>query len=127
MIILLIFGILSSIISGIGKAIRDTLAHHFERSIFKDLNPLFWNPVLSGNNKWKNGDRNQGEKFFLSTTLWVSLTEGWHIGETINVLFLVLGVGLMTYSIGLWGAIIARIIYGISFTIAYKKFEINPT
>lgn len=127
MIILLIFGILSSIISGIGKAIRDTLAHHFERSIFKDLNPLFWNPVLSGNNKWKNGDRNQGEKFFLSTTLLVSLTEGWHIGETINVLFLVLGVGLMTYSIGLWGAIIARIIYGISFTIAYKKFEINPT
>lgn len=126
MIILLIFGILSSTISGIGKAIRDTLAHHFERSVFKDLNPLFWNPVLSGNNKWKNGDRNQGEKFFLSTTLLVSLTEGWHIGETINVLFLVLGVGLITYSIGLWGVIIARIIYGISFTIAYKKFETNP-
>lgn len=125
MTILLIIGIISSIISGISKAGRDTLAHHFESSVFKDLNPLFWNPLLSGNNKWKNGDKTQGEKFPLSTTLLVSLTEAWHIFETLNVFFICVGVGLMVFGIGLWGAVIARVLYGIGFTIAYYLFEIK--
>ena len=123
--ILLILGILTTIIAGIGKAVRDTLAHHFEESIFKDKNPLFWNPVLSGGNKWKNGDKTQGEKFFLSSTLWVGITEAWHVSESINVAFLFLGAGFMTFYMGLWGAVIARIIYGIVFTICYKKFKLK--
>lgn len=122
---LLILGILATIIGGIGKAVRDTLAHHFEESIFKDKNPLFWNPVLSGGNKWKNGDKKQGEKFFLSSTLWVGITEAWHVSESINVAFLFLGAGFMTYYMGLWGAVIARVIYGIVFTICYKKFKLK--
>jgi len=124
MILVLIFGILLCIIGGIGKAVRDTLAHHFEESIFKDKNPQFWNPVLSGGNKWKNGDKTQGEKFFLSSTLFVGITEAWHVSETLNVFCLIVGAGLMTFYMGLWGIVIARIIYGIVFTIYYKKFKI---
>jgi hypothetical protein len=122
---LFIIGILCSIIAGVSKAGRDTLAHHFETSIFRNLNPMFWNPVLSGVNKWKNGDKTQGEKFFLSSTLWVALTEAWHIFEMLNVFCLCVGVGLMVFYMGLWGAVISRILYGIAFTIAYHYFELK--
>lgn len=123
MVLFLIFGVLSAIISGVSKAGRDTLAHHFESSIFKNLNPLFWNPVLSGNNKWKDGNKENGEKFFLSSTLWVALTEAWHIFETLNVFFLCVSVGFMVFYMGLWGAVISRVLYGISFTIYYRLFQ----
>lgn len=125
MILFLIFGIIASLISGVSKAFRDTLAHHFETSIFRNLNPQFWNPVLSGNNKWKNGDKKQGEKFLFSSTLWVALTEAWHVFEMLNVFFICVGVGFLVFYMGLWGAVIARILYGISFTIAYRLFEIK--
>lgn len=122
---MVLFGIILALLGGFGKALRDTLAHHFETSVFRNLNPQFWNPVLSGSNKWKNGDRAQGEKFKFSSTLLISLTEAWHIGETINVAFLILGTGLLVYSgIGLlWALLLARIAYGISFTVLYKLFN----
>lgn len=121
----MILGSLFCLFAGFGKALRDTLAHHFETSIFRNLNPQFWNPVLSGANKWKNGDRTQGEKFKFSSTLLVSFTEAWHIGETINVAFLILGTGLLVYSgIGLlWALLLARVAYGISFTVLYWSFN----
>ena len=125
MILFLIFGVIAGIIAGVSKAVRDTLAHHFEESIFRNLNPLFWNPVLSGGNKWKNGDESQGEKFLFSSTLWVAVTEGWHVFEMLNVFCLYLSAGFMVFYMGLWGAVISRIIYGISFTIAYKYFKIK--
>ncbi len=117
------------VLGGIGKAIRDTLAHHFEKSIFKNLNPYFWNPVLSCNNKWKGGNKINGEKFFQSSNLLVALTEGWHVGEFINVNFLISGTLLIVLKLNLiyglnlgfiYGLIVSRVTYGVSFFIFYK-------
>lgn len=124
-IIILIIGTILVILSSIGKAVRDTLAHHLEQSIFKDKNPIKWNPVLSGSNKWKGGDRNNGEKFPLSSTLLVSFTEVWHKSETVNVFGLIAGTGLLALSIGLWGIVLSRVIYGLCFTLYYRAFRIN--
>lgn len=33
---------------------------------------------ISASNKWKNGDKKQGEKFFGSSKWFVSLTDTWH-------------------------------------------------
>jgi len=35
------------ILAAIFKAIADTLQHHFDTSVFKKLNPKWWNPVVS--------------------------------------------------------------------------------
>ena len=64
--------------SAMSKAIMDTCASSFESSVFKNLNPLFWNKSVSWKNKWKNGDQAQGEAFPGSSTIFVSLTDGWH-------------------------------------------------
>ena len=60
--------------SAIGKAIMDTLRFGDR---FRNLG-LWWNPNESWKCKWKNGDYTQGEAFLGSSTIFVSLTDGWH-------------------------------------------------
>lgn len=69
--------IVLSFVLGITKGIQDKLQFHFHKSIFRNLGS-WWNPEQSWRNKWKNGDKKQGERFFLSSTLLVSLTDAWH-------------------------------------------------
>ena len=73
----IVIGILI-LIAGISKAIQDTLEFHFDTSVFKNLGN-FWNPATSWKNKYKNGDPKQGEAFLGSTTIFVSLTDAWHL------------------------------------------------
>lgn len=61
------------------NAQMDRLYANFEGSLFKNLNPNFWNPYLSHGYKWKNGDKAQGERYFGSSTIFVWLTDGWHL------------------------------------------------
>lgn len=35
------------LLAAIFKAVADTLQHHFDTSVFRNLNPKFWNPVVS--------------------------------------------------------------------------------
>lgn len=63
-IILFFVGILFAIASGICDAIRDTLDFHFDISIFKDKNQYFWNPESSWCNKYKDCEKDKGEKFW---------------------------------------------------------------
>lgn len=64
------------------KAFSDKLLFHFYESIFVKLPSkyhAFWNPELSWRNKWKNGNKADGEKFFGSSTIFVMFTDMWHI------------------------------------------------
>jgi hypothetical protein len=70
-------------ISATAKAIQDKLQFHFEDSVFSKLGN-WWNAKHSWKNKWKNGDKKQGEAFFLSSTLLVGLTDAWHLFGTIR-------------------------------------------
>jgi hypothetical protein len=83
--ILLAVGNLLVFLAGVAKAGQDSLAHHFEKSVFWALhNDEYWNPVVSGNNKWKNGDKSQGEKYWQSSRALVFLTEGWHLFDMVR-------------------------------------------
>ena len=73
-ITLIILSVVFSILSGISKAVMDLS----EESKIKG-NPLFWHKNKSWQNKWKNGDKKQGEKFFGSSRWFVSLTDAWHV------------------------------------------------
>lgn len=76
-------------IAGVHKAISDalmsTLKADFSKSFFADLgDEQFWNPAISHQNKWKNGDKRQGEKFWGSSTFFVFRTDGWHLCNSIT-------------------------------------------
>ena len=73
-ITLIILAIVLSILSGFFKAICDLS----EEEKIKG-NPLFWHKNKSWQNKWKNGDKKQGEKFFGSSRWFVLFTDAWHL------------------------------------------------
>jgi hypothetical protein len=118
-----ILGVILCIFAGMSEAAMDALSHRFEESIFSSFNKNYWNPVYSGGNKWKNGDRNQGERFFLSSTLLVGFTEAWHLFKMIRTNCLFFGMGMIMQVAGFWwGVPIAMIAFKGIFTIFYKLF-----
>ena len=85
--------IVMSILSGRSKAAMDIIAHKFDRSIFSlKPNQNYWNPKLAWRNKWKNGDRRQGEVRRFSSTLLVWKYSGWHKEQTNLYLYMFLSM-----------------------------------
>jgi len=76
--------VLLIILSGICKGIQDQTMFHWGLSWTKYLKGLFWNPLISWKNKYKNGDPKQGPKFWGSTTLLVGFTDAWHLFGSVS-------------------------------------------
>lgn len=76
---------------GLSKAISDTLTDHYSTSIFsKFKNKRFWNfRDVSSVNKWKNGNKSDGEAFFGSSTFLVMFTDGSHLFDFFRDIFLI--------------------------------------
>ena len=116
-ITLIILSVVFSILSGISKAVMDLS----EESKIKG-NPLFWHKNKSWQNKWKNGDKTQGEKFWLSSTFFVAQTDAWHLfGVLFRVFYakVYICIGLLI-SIDIWytfGALVVYIIFASTFHI----------
>lgn len=120
------------ILAAICNAVMDKLDFHYGRSIFKDLNPQYWNMRgESWKNKWKNGDPKQGERFFLSSTVLVFLTDAFHLFKTLQLTFFQLAIisvfffGLPVFHENMWLLIlinfaIYKIIYGVIFTLFFN-------
>jgi len=90
----MIVGILIAI-AAISKAIQDKIQFHFDRSIFKNLG-VFWNPSESWKRKYKNNDPIQGPAFLGSTTIFVSLTDAWHLFGLVRNFSLVLSIAVVS-------------------------------
>ena len=116
-ITLIILSVVFSILSGISKAVMDLS----EESKIKG-NPLFWHKNKSWQNKWKNGDKKQGERFWLSSTFFVAQTDAWHLfGVLFRVFYakVYICIGLLI-SIDIWytfGALVVYIIFASTFHI----------
>ena len=124
---MLVLGLVCFVLMGISEAVMDTLQFHFFKSIFSNFKKqLFWDPVVSWRNKYKNGDPDKGPKFPFSTTLLVGLTDGWHFFKLLRNLFLFVGVLLLVLSLnGFWVSLlwvsVSRFLFGIFFTLFYSK------
>lgn len=122
-------GFLLFIMAGACEAIMDTLQFHYDISIFKNFkNQTFWDPKISWINKYKNNDPLKGEKFFLSKSLLVGLTDAWHFFKLLRTLFIFTGIYFLLIPCGLKSecllfVIIARVLFGLSFTYFYDLFE----
>lgn len=69
------------------KAVSDKILFHFDKSIFAKMPQKywdFWDVRDSWDNKWLNGDPDQGEKFIGSSTIFVMFTDMWHLTKFIQ-------------------------------------------
>ena len=116
-IALIISAVFCAIISGTFKAVCDLS----EEGKLKG-NPLFWHKNEAWKNKWKDGDKTKGEKFFGSSRWFVMFTCGWHLfGFVFRLCFAstYLCVGLLSISSYYWlfSGIVVYILFAASFHI----------
>jgi len=114
---MIVLSIILICISGIAKSICDTSESTFKNSKLKSLSPFFWNKHTSSSNKWKNGNPSDGEKFIGSSTIFVFLTDAWHLFDLINIVMIFCSISL-SYSVIFTGVLF--VIRQISFEISYR-------
>jgi hypothetical protein len=128
MILLTILGLLFVAAASVSEAIMDKIQFHYDISIFSQYKykQTFWNPNLSWVNKWKDSSAKQ-EKFLGSSTIFVFTTDAWHLFKFFRNTFLFIGLPLLSFGSMniILAAILARIIYGLIFTICFDKLLIK--
>jgi hypothetical protein len=112
------------ILAGILNAAMDIIVSttRYNKSVFKTLPKKlepFFDSTISWQNKWKNGDRNQGEKFFGSSTFLVWTTDAWHLFKT--TMLLCFSIAIVTYS-PMVHPIIDAVIYWLTFGAVFELF-----
>ena len=130
MILLTILGFLLITFAAVSESIMDKIQFHYDKSIFKNskYNQLFWNPIESWKNKWKEDLKT--EKFIGSSTLFVFTTDAWHLFKFFRNTSLFIGLPLI--AIGdmnvILSVVIGRVLYGLTFTLCFDKLLVdNPT
>ena len=94
-ILFFILGLIMISLSAISESIMDKIQFHYDKSIFstEKYNQLFWNPIESWKNKWK--DDLKTEKFLGSSTIFVFTTDAWHLFKFFKNTFLFIGLPLL--------------------------------
>ncbi len=117
-ITLIILSVVFSVLAGISKAICDLS----EEGKIKFYKKTFWIKDLSWQNKWKNGDKKQGERFWGSSRWFVAQTDAWHLFGVLFRAFyakVYICIGLLI-SIDIWytfGILVAYVIFATTFHI----------
>jgi len=91
------------------KAIKDTLSFHFGKSIFSQLDPMYWNPNISWKNKYTDWPDDPSPAFPLADTFLVFLTDAWHLFDFTMLICLLIAVHLKGSL--LWGLVIYAIVF----------------
>lgn len=104
----------------------DTLQFHFGSSIFSSLQA--WDPKESWKNKWKGGDPKNGERFPGSSTVFVAVTDPFHLFQSVflNSLFVALYL-ICTHTPSVWVLLLSRVIFGLSFELSYRYLYIKKS
>lgn len=132
MILKIILLVIFSTLSGISKAVRDTLTFHFDISIFSNVdkfNPQYWNPDVSYVNK--NKPKNKFIRL-LTRTILVPFTDILHLSMALKT-FSLFSMFLILYTFGLsfWyfllftilSYLLSKLIFEICFKLFVKKSE----
>lgn len=105
-------------IAGICNAIMDTIAHKGGGILPKGS---WWDMNQSWRNKWKNGDPEQGEAFFLSSTALVFLTDAWHFFQFLMLTLFALAIALHTPIFHwFWTLVGVKICFSVGFEIFWR-------
>lgn len=87
------------IFSGGCNGLHETLHHHYQsfQGWFPHADAQYWNPAESWKNKYKDGDPDQGPRFFLSTSVLVAFTDAKHLLGELHRDALALGMWFFGY------------------------------
>jgi hypothetical protein len=108
------------IFAGIWNSVMDVLKTRYNTSIFSSWKNQTWlKPSLSWRNKWKDGDRSKGEKFFGSSTFLVWITDFWHLAKMLMLLGVAFSIVMYQPIVAWW---IDWFILYCSFTIPFELF-----
>jgi hypothetical protein len=133
---MIIIIIISFLFAGLAEGIMDWLQFRLPLQIkHKWVYHQFWDPRISWKNKWNVrysylgkqmiGDK---ERFFLSSTVLVFLTDGWHLmkwfrNRAMDVAFT--GIICKSTDISFWYILlfilVLRLFYGLGFYLTFKK------
>jgi len=73
-------------------AVMDTLWHHYDRSIFKNADRMFWDPKISWRNEYIDHKPSEGRIKWnvlgITINKPVQISDGWHIAKTIKIICL---------------------------------------
>ena len=77
----ILIGSATSFGGGMAWGLHEVIHYHYPKfqQRHPGADPNFWNPAVSWQNKWKNGDPLQGEAFPLSSTALAWTTDAKHI------------------------------------------------
>jgi len=119
--------IIFMVFAGIWNAVMDVLKTRYNTSIFSKWKNQTWlKPSLSWRNKWKDGDRSKGEKFFGSSTFLVWLTDFWHLAKMLMLVGISFGIVFYQPIVAWWiDWFILYCAFTVPFEIFYSKILIR--
>lgn len=107
------------IIAGILNSIMDVIQFKWSSSIFRKItNPSlikYMNPSISWKNKWK--DDLKTEKFIGSSTVFVFITDFWHLLKMLMIVMIALSI---VYYNPIYCTLVDILIYYLLFTIPFQ-------
>jgi hypothetical protein len=123
------------LLAGASDGINQALQFQYPgfKKAFPGANDKYWKPSLSGANKYKNGDPEQGAKFPGSRTYLVFLTDGYHLTRFADHLFMTgaLAVKISGFEKKKWYAYIIEaasywLINRVGFCLTYDRLVCYP-
>lgn len=111
------------VIAAICKAVKDTLDFHYYGSVFDNGKPRqWWNPNISWRNKYKEDLKTP--RFFGSTTFLVMFTDGWHLFDFLQTIFVILAIVLYSkiFCIGI-DIVILYLLFTCIFEVFFRVFK----
>ena len=123
--------IICLILASICNAIMDVCSFHYEKSIFRKLNPKFFDGSVSWKSKyqdWDNGDNRRRKIFGSKINYPVQLTDSFHFFKSLCIVFICISIA--TFDCNLLSiiesqiirTIIIIVIYGTSWNVFFSLF-----
>lgn len=127
---LIILSVVFTFTASTSDAIVDKIQFHWYKTIFSN-NPVryyqqFWNPMLSWANKYKDV-KTKEPKFWGSTTIFVFVTDAWHLFKFIRntsmfiLVFLACIIAFNQLEYAFIYVISLRVVYGLNFTLFFDR------
>jgi len=107
---------------GAGNAAMDIVEKQYNQSKFSLIKKLqhWFNPELSWKNKWKNGNRSEGERFWGSSTVFVMITDFWHFAKTFIIMCILIIIAISA-KVEMNKLLLVSLIYA-EYVIAFELF-----
>jgi hypothetical protein len=112
-------------LASICNAVMDVITFHYDFSVFKKYNAVYWNPAISWKNKyvdWDNHNRLRRRFLFHLFAVPAAFTDAWHFFKSSMIVLLVLAIVLYEPFFGIaYDFVGMGLLWNIGFLLFYKR------